>query len=255
MRKEKICAKICIADTIDFTPLSELTLMDEKIFESVFVDVCINSSRRITVGTIYRPPDQIVESNNKFCKHLNTLLTQINARKNDCFIMGDMNYDLLDTESADEDLFKDEMYTNSFYPIINKPTRITETTATSIDNIWTNIIDKPITSGIITNCIADHLPTFQLSEIGEISKKSKTTQCFSERRLLNFRDKARKIDLSATYYEERLDEALEVIYNGIDQCMPIFDIPIPQNTENKQIWYTKDLHRLKIKKNICTENL
>ena len=237
-----------IAHTIDFTPRIELTVMDEKIFESIFVDVHINSSRSVTVGTIYRSPDQIVANNDKFRKHLHTVLTLINIRKNDSFIMGDMNYDLLDTDSADEDLFKDEMYANSFYPVINKPTRITKTTGTSIDNIWTNIIDKPITSGIITDCIADHLPTFQLTEIGEINKKSKTTRCFSERRLQIFRDRALEIDLSAAYYAEQLDDALEVIYKGINQCMPVFDITIQQNTENKQIWYTKDLHKLKIKK-------
>ena len=119
--------------------------------------------------------------------------------------------------SADEDLVKEVMYANSFYPIINKPTLITQTTATSIDNIWTNIIDKPITSGIITDCIADHLPTFQLCEIGEVVKKIKNTQCFSERRLLKFTEKASTIDLSAVYYKENIDDALDVIYDGINQ--------------------------------------
>ena len=237
-----------IADFIDFTPRIELTVMDETIFESIFVDVHISSSRSITIGTIYRSPVEIVSNHDKFRKHLHTVLNIINSGKNDCFIMGDMNYDLLDTDSADEDLFKDKMYTNSFYPIINKPTRITKTTATSIDNIWTNIIDKPITSGIITDCIADHLPTFQLCEIGEINKKIKTVKCFSESRLQKFRNKAMTIDLSAAYCKEQLDDALDVIYNGIDQCMSVFDIDIQQNTENKRIWYTKELHRLKIKK-------
>ena len=108
-----------IADFIaDYTVRSELTVMDEKMFESVFVDIPINSSQKITVGTIYRPPIELVENHNQFRKHLNTLLTQINAQKSKCFIMGDMNYDLLDTESADEDLFKEVMYANAFYPII-----------------------------------------------------------------------------------------------------------------------------------------
>lgn len=86
------------------------------------------------------------------------------------------------------------------------------------------LISYPIMSGIVTDCIADHLPSFQLSEIGGVVNKNKTTQCFSKHRLLKFRDKARTIDLSATYYKENLDDALEVIYNGIDKCMPVFDI-------------------------------
>ena len=69
--------------------------------------------------------------------------------------MGDMNYDLLDLDSSSEDLFKDEMFSYSYYPIINHPTQITDGSSTCIDHIWTNIKDREITSGIFTDEIAD----------------------------------------------------------------------------------------------------
>ena len=68
--------------------------------------------------------------------------------------MGDMNYDHLDVDSHAEDLFKDEMFSFSYYSIINH--RIIDSSATVIDHIWTHIVDKPITSGILTDQIADH---------------------------------------------------------------------------------------------------
>ena len=45
------------------------------------------------------------------------------------------------------------------YPSITKPTRITNTSATSIDNIFTNNYAKQV-SGIILNDLSDHLPIF-----------------------------------------------------------------------------------------------
>ena len=69
----------------------------------------------------------------------------------DTSLMGDMNYDLLDIDSLSEDLFKDEMFSYSYSPIINHPTRITDDSATCIDHIWTNTKDCQITSGIFTD--------------------------------------------------------------------------------------------------------
>ena len=40
--------------------------------------------------------------------------------------MGDLNYDLLQDSHTFTDDFVDIMYDHSFYPIINKPTRITQ---------------------------------------------------------------------------------------------------------------------------------
>ena len=63
------------------------------------------------------------------------------------------------------------MFDNSFYPHINQPTRITATSATCIDHIWSNVFDRDVVCGIISETIADHMITFQCSDI-EIDKPS-----------------------------------------------------------------------------------
>ena len=64
-----------------------------------------------------------------------------------CYIMGDYNINLLnyDLHTATAE-FTDMMYANSFVPLINRPTRITESSATLIDNIFSNDLDG------LTNC-------------------------------------------------------------------------------------------------------
>ena len=45
-----------------------------------------------------------------------------------------------------------------FYPLVSLPTRITDTTATLIDNIFTNNVDCQIASGLVM--VSDHLPVY-----------------------------------------------------------------------------------------------
>ena len=75
--------------------------------------------------------------------------------------MGDFNIDLLKSESCDYTCrFLEQMFTSSFIPLILRPTRITQHTATLIDNIFTNDIEniEDSTNRILFCDISDHLP-------------------------------------------------------------------------------------------------
>ena len=56
--------------------------------------------------------------------------------------------------------YLDMLLSLGFMPIITKPTRITDHTATLIDHIYTNTPEKLIKSGICLADIFDHLPVF-----------------------------------------------------------------------------------------------
>ena len=64
------------------------------------------------------------------------------------------------------------MYALGLYPLITKPTRITPTTATIIDNIFTNDIELKYECGLIIDDSSDHLPIFAICK-GNINKKTK----------------------------------------------------------------------------------
>ena len=87
--------------------------------------------------------------------------------------MGDFNLDLIkvDTHNQTKD-FVHSLYTNAFYPTISKPTRVTDHSATLLDNIITNITGYCIKSGVLYNDISDHFPVFNLIQINsKITKK------------------------------------------------------------------------------------
>ena len=85
-------------------------------------------------------------------------------------MMEDYNIDLLKSgvHSPTSD-FLEIMYDKSFYNLISRPTRITNATATLIDNIYTNRVtfDKDKFSGVLTSDICDHFMAccmFQISD-------------------------------------------------------------------------------------------
>ena len=67
------------------------------------------------------------------------LLEKLSLEKKEIILMGDFNINLLHSDVDKETSnFMDNIYSNSFFPTINLPTRITASSKTLIDNIFYN---------------------------------------------------------------------------------------------------------------------
>ena len=55
------------------------------------------------------------------------------------------------------------LFANNILPVITKPTRVTDHTATLIDHIYTNSVQN-LTAGILTIEVTDHLPIFCIAK-------------------------------------------------------------------------------------------
>ncbi len=131
--------------------------------ESLFIEVVNNKTQNIVIGNIYRPPGQNIAD---FNQYIDTLLNKITKHENKIlYIMGDFNINLLNDDiHSPTSEFIDTLSSYSLYPSITRPTRITSTSATLIDNIFTNNFAKQ-TSGIILADISDHLPIFMSTDL------------------------------------------------------------------------------------------
>ena len=93
----------------------------------------------------------------KFFEYLESTFAQLNKEKQSIFIMGDFNFDLLQYESHNlTNDFITTVTSNSFFPYVLQPTKVTDHSSTVIDNTFPNITDFETTSGNITAMIADH---------------------------------------------------------------------------------------------------
>ena len=96
-----------------------------------------------------------------FSVTLYEIFDTINRENKNGIIMGDFNIDLLKFGSHSKTSeYLDNIFSHGFIPIISKPTRVTNTSATLIDHIYTNNPSTSTNSGIIITDVADHFGTF-----------------------------------------------------------------------------------------------
>ena len=69
---------------------------------------------------------------------------------------GDFNINLLDTTAEISSDFLNELHNLSLHPVISLPTRVTDTSATLIDNFLCDFSLLPITSNVIKVDLSDH---------------------------------------------------------------------------------------------------
>ena len=132
-----------------------------NLCESIFLEIQMYNRKNVIVGVIYRDPSSNIAD---FNDNINICLNQIINENKDVYVMGDWNINLLNTSSvANINDFLNIMYNNSFRPLINRPTRITKCSISLIDNIFTNVYAKQISSGILYDDTTDHLPIFSVT--------------------------------------------------------------------------------------------
>ena len=139
--------------------------------ESCFIEVQ-TKIRPLIIGSIYRPPNSDI---NTFVSSLEKLLKEIKLEKNKHVVVGlDHNLDLLKSSiHKPTSLFVEMLLDNSMIPTITKPTRISKTTATLIDNILiSEDLQEVYNSGILIDNCSDHLPCYTTLENILLSKKA-----------------------------------------------------------------------------------
>lgn len=149
---------VFIHEDFEFIERKDLSIyFTETEAEAVFIEIskfCCFGGQTIVIGCIYRPPDNDVDI---FNEALSSTLEMISAKNKTCIHLGDYNIYLLKHELNSSVDFLNTLYTYHFYPVIHKPTRITRSFATLIDNILTNYFVNSITSGVM---LTGHLPVF-----------------------------------------------------------------------------------------------
>ena len=176
---------------------------------------------------------------------------ELNKTKCECFLMGDFNINLHDSSDNNTQLFTDAMFNSDFYPLINKPTRITSSCASTIDHIWTNVTNTCISSGNITHCVADHLPVMQVSQLGKIkTSRIPVIRFFAQSNLPDFKSLLENIDLNDVTEPNNLDKSFSNLYKLVfGQCDKSFPLKQTLTNETKNsAKYDRELRRLMLKK-------
>ncbi|XP_065674721.1 uncharacterized protein LOC136091287 [Hydra vulgaris] len=128
-------------------------------YESLFIEVVNKKFRNILIGCVYRPPSGKIKSFQTFIKNP---IEKIKKEKKTLYVIGDMNLDSLTfSKSPKTKSFFDMLLKFDVLSAINKPTRVSKTSATAIDNILiNNYLEMEFETGIFMTDVSDHFPIF-----------------------------------------------------------------------------------------------
>ena len=135
-----------------------------NMFDGLFLEIighndsgscCKNS----VIGVIYRSPS--FPSVQDFNDTLSQLIDKIDLENKNIILTGDINIDLLKSSSNRLTTnYLDMMMSHNLIPSITVPTRITQSTASLIDHIFTNSALEKSVAGTLISDITDHFSNF-----------------------------------------------------------------------------------------------
>ena len=148
----------------------DLNKQSEHI-ESLFIEIESNE-KNIICGLIYHRPNS---SNLNFISDLEWILSKIDNENKIVYIMCDFNIDLLNYPTCNlTETLVNLLHSFNLINLIDKPTRVTQTSATIIDHMWTNNYRNTKLSGILYESISDHFPIFTSFKLKSIKSNNYT---------------------------------------------------------------------------------
>ena len=204
-----------IPENIDFSIRTDLSVYTDVI-ESLFLEICVDSKKTI-VGVVYRPPGGDLKV---FNNTLSDILDKLRSEKNLCYLLGDWNINILSYEAHPQTTaFIDMMYQYGFLPLINRPTRVSSTSATIIDNIFSNNNDVITNScqGIMVTDISDHFPIFHISNFFDDTAKDIyiTKRSFTEENKRKFLEEIGSFDWDSIYKVKHAQHAFSLFHTQL----------------------------------------
>ena len=246
---------IFLDNNIPYQIRSNLCLTDD-VSECVFIEIdkeIFKRDKNIIIGVIYRPPNSDLDA---FNSSISLLLSELMQENKHCYIMGDYNINLLNYENHQLTAeFVDQLHSNSFVSLINKPTRVKKHSATLIDNIFTNsLCDKGLTiQGIIYSDISDHFPivhidySFQVPEIDTLI----VLRNMSYRNKQAFHSAVSEIDWETLYISGNAQESFTWFHSTL---LKLFNKHFPKRTVTKKYNTRKPWLSQSLKDAIKTKN-
>ena len=246
-------ALIYVADKFNNKPRKDLDLIMYKanLLESIFIEIINLKSKNVIIGCIYRHPSMDVNYFNN--DYLQPLLEKLSNEDKKIYLMGDFNIDLMNTYTdLETSSFFDNLTSNLFVPHIIIPTRITETSKTLIDNIFSNSINfQDGISGNLTLSISDHLAQFLIipDNCNEIPKKSirfkRDTRNFDKTNFnleianinwSNIVSNEQDVNQSFNLFEHKINEL-------IDKYIPLIKTTKKDLKQQLKPWITLDIQK------------
>jgi hypothetical protein len=216
----------------------------EKTFEISVTSLCLHEGVILIVG-LYRSPNY--KNIKLFFNQFEMLLNNLVAKKLPFIICGDFN---INTNNADSitSYFKDVLSSFNLSPLVKAPTRVTNTSATIIDNVISNISDERLNISIINSGISDHYgQRIVITKIKPSVGKNKIIKYrdYTKENLERFKTQLRnqnwEILKNMTDIEAQFEYFNSIFCNNLNSTCPYKIYKNSQFNTKKSHWITKGI--------------
>ena len=252
---------ICISKALKYVRRSDLELKFPGI-EMCIIEI-IGLHRNLKVISLYRPPISEAKS---FLESCSSLLSIVGTDRHKDIVVGtDHNFDLLKSgiHQCTQD-FMNLFLDNDMWPTIMKPTRITKSSTTLIDNIFVSSrIYSHHSSGILVDDISDHFPCLLLAEDLKLKKKEKaviTSRKITPKTIDLLKCKLNEAPLSTVATCDSIDIAFDKLHEkiiSIVNSVALLETYVPdKKLYRKEPWLPASiLKSIKLQKKLYTKTL
>ena len=243
---------IHVKNNINFKLRPDLSFNAEMchMFDCLFIELmsdCAQQTVPIIIGVLYRSPS--FNSINEFSRSLQGLIDKIKQENKLMVLVGDLNINLLnhDTHYPTSE-FLDSMISFGLIPKITLPTRITHSSATLIDHIFSNISPHESLAGTLKIDISDHFANFicvQRYHLTDRRPKFITYRDMSNKNIIKFHNALSEINWSNVTEHSDPDNAYDNFihtYNSLkDQYLPLVTKRFNKLRHKLSPWITKGI--------------
>lgn len=230
----------------------ELLNISDSDIEMANFELIDKKHKNLFISCIYRPPSGNIKL---FNQKITSILQNPQVANKEILVMGDLNLDYL--HCCNNKLIH-ESYNNfllhGLVPLISKPTRVTSTSKTIIDNILTNYSNGNLKTGVIKTDLSDHFPIFvHMDNFSTTSSKTVETKKrnFNKTNIQNFKKNLANTDWSIIDQCKTVDLKynlfFDIFYNIYDTSFPT-NIFIKNDKDLKSPWITKGIKKSSKKK-------
>ena len=232
-----------------------LKIKQSNIFEALFIKIFNNEdNKNVFSGNLYRPPKYSTnEMIQNFIDEISEILTELCKSNSTLVLSVNFNIDLLKVK--EKLLFRnylESLASLGFFPTLTLPTRITEGSATLIDQVFTNNDKKDFhLSGIIFSNISDHFPYFYcINTLNEYKKHIKFiySKNNNKKNIDNIYSEVVKTDIMHLLDPDpnrdpnfNYNILEQIITSSVNKHMPIKKFKFNKHKHKKSNWITRGI--------------
>ena len=221
----------------------------EYDYETIWFEINNYKSKHLLCCCLYRYPSCDFTN---FNNHISSILQKVQKENKSLLIMGDFNINLVNYDSHPETIdFINLMVSHYLLPHILQPTRVTDHSATIIDNIFFNTLEFDTLSGNLLTKISYHFPQFLVVKNAAVDHKNCSLfqydySKFSEHLFPNDSKKLSWEDIvnQNSNINVKLDRFYEKVYCTVIHHAPLKTVNKKQLKLGSKQWVTPHIQKL-----------